>query len=153
MGMNQREFADLHNVSLSTVSDWFDKGYLPGATKDEHGVLSILEGTLKPDTKARARTDDKIRLRIVEACNKQLSVFPELYRVSPERFELYIKQLIQIGYIEPYTTSHGFTQYATTAKGSDSLKLSITEQIKAISSCLQPLVEGVVRGSMPTGYQ
>ena len=140
--MTSLEFAQNHGVKLKTVKKWFFSGYLPGSRENkETGELEIPEDTLKPYN-PRAKEQKSIGRSIVKACSLQRSVFPSMYKISQQRFDQYIEQLIKDGYIEPYKTESGNTQYIDTPLGNDFANGVSETKLKL----LQTVTAGVTKG-------
>lgn len=131
------EFQQNCNVRISTIRNWLDKGYIPGATKDPAtGDWEIPSHARAPYTKARAKTAQSICVSIVDASNKRRHVFPSLYRVDPTEFESYIRALVGAGLICRRTVD-GITYYDATLKGQEYASQSKNKLRKLILDCLE----------------
>ena len=142
------EFAKQHKVRQTTVKGWYDKGYLPGSIYDEKSkTLKIPQDTLCPYS-PRAEEPSAVYVSIIKACCQNRSVFAKMYNIPEIRFEMYLKELAQVGFINPYLTKHGFRQFTPTLKGEEFMKLGEKARLKAISAIVEAAAKGVTAAAL-----
>ena len=116
--MTIKEFAEKCGKGSKTVRTWIEKGYLPGANADEDYIPDFAR---EPYTLARAKKGQALIKSILKACNDEKAIFPEIFHISVDHFNVLITSLIQEGLITAYKVDLA-TYYVITNKGSQELK-------------------------------
>lgn len=119
-----------HIKRKETVIKWILNGYIPNANL---GNDYIPDSARIPYTSARAKNAKAIYKSIIDATMQLKHVVPELYKITREEFDGYIRRLSESGYIE-IRTSDGVCYYDATLKtASFNLKdiLQFTQSISA----------------------
>ena len=142
------EFAKQHNVKKQTVRRWFTNGYLPGSIFDEKSkTLKIPQDTLRPYS-PRAKDPSAVYVSVIVACCQNRSVFAKMYNIPEIRFEMYLKELAQAGFISPYFTKAGFRQFNPTLKGEEFMKLDEKARLKTICAIVEATAKGVTAAAL-----
>ena len=97
--INIADFSKNVNKSIETILSWLEKGYVPGAIKDEQNEWAIPDSARAPYLNAKAKTPDSIFVSIVKASYQRKHVFAKLYGITSLEFDGYIEQLVTAGLI------------------------------------------------------
>ena len=138
-----------YNVTRRKLEGWLKKGLIPGA-RQEGGAWYIPAGAQVPYTRTRARGGIALYKSIVRACAGGYGVCPDLYGESPERFRIYVNQLIQAGYLIPHTIE-GIDYYAPSLKcleAGDLTDRELTAALKKGVEILSPAIEAAAKGAV-----
>lgn len=138
-----------YNVTRRRLEGWLKKGFIPGA-RTENGIWYIPAGAQVPYTRARAKGGIALYKSIVRACAGGYGVCPALYGESPERFRIYVNQLIQAGYLIPHTIE-GIDYYAPSLKcleAGDLTDRELTAMLKKGVEILSPAIEAAAKGAV-----
>ena len=131
------DFMDNYNIkSRKKVIKWISEDLIPGA------ILStgyIPNSARPPYTQARAKKADAIMYSIVKASRKRYHVLPKIYKICPDEFEGYIRQLVNAELIIVRTTDN-INYYDVTLKVN---KCKQKDIISIIEACLRGISQGV----------
>lgn len=142
------QFAEVHNIkSHKTIEHWCEKGYIPGAKKIEILENQQLQGgqmfwlipdhAMLPYTENRYRKGTSPYFSMMSACVKQKHIVPALYDMDEERFQSYIDDLVQAGFIRVYLDKDGIPHYTETVKGSEAVKAGNRKFTKLMNDALK----------------
>ncbi|MCF8019303.1 MAG: hypothetical protein K9L62_07830 [Vallitaleaceae bacterium] len=146
--MKIEEFASRYRIRNSTVRDWLEKEFIPGAklivsanNKDEEWELP--KDARKPYTKARAKKRASINISILKAIVMGYQVLPKLYDISDVEFNDYIEALIEVEMIRRIKIG-GVSYYNATLKGEQLIKQKNYEIAKILKDVLLVATGGLV---------
>jgi len=106
-------------VPIRKIKNWLEKGYIPGAIKNNANGQWVLPTSARcPYTQARARKAESINFSIVKAATKRQHIFAELYHISTAEFQNYIEKLINDGYLIA-CEADGIIYYNATMSGEE----------------------------------
>lgn len=119
-----------HIKRKETVIKWILNRYIPGANLASN---YIPDSARVPYTATRARTAQAIYKSIVKAAEQCKHIVPELYEITKDEFDGYIRRLVQGGYIEIRISDDVEYYDATLKSASFNLKefLQFTQAISA----------------------
>ena len=140
--MTIEEFMKNYGIkNKKTVNNWISKQLIPGGDISNDFVPNSAR---PPYTKARAKTADSIYCSIIEATRKRKHVLPQIYKICPEEFNTYIKQLEKAELLIVRTTDN-ITYYDLSIHAINCTRKMILEIIK---SCSEGIVKGVVQTAL-----
>lgn len=118
-----------------TVIKWILNGYIPNANLETD---YIPDSARMPYTSTRAKNAKAIYKSIITATIQRKHVVPELYKITKDEFDGYIRRLSQSGYIEIRVTD-GIEYYDATLKAN-------TFNLKEFLQFTQAVSAGVAEG-------
>lgn len=149
--MTIEEFMDRFQIrKKKTVSDWINKGLIPGVTTDSRsGAFIIPEPAWPPYTGARAKRKnaDAIYKSIVKACGLRRRVCASLYHMDDAEFQSYIDNLEKAELIS-VKWHDGIPYYYATPKSKE--LLSSSSPAGLIKSISEAAAKGVTAALLET---
>lgn len=119
--------------SLNLINSWLKKGYIRGAYLDKSNNWYIPVDALAPYTRNGSPKGIAIYRSIVNGALKGLDVFASLYNMSEEKFDVYVRQLVEAGFLEVYE-SEGVKYLLTTITSKEFIKMTNNKVLEAIKS-------------------
>lgn len=129
-----------------TVLSWLEKEYIPGAELID-GKWYIPENARKPYTERRACNGYSIYRSMVKAFAKGKNVVPQLYNMTTEKFNLYLKTLEEWEFIEKERLD-GLIYYNATPKGKEFISFNNSALNKFIQMSISSVSEGAINAIM-----
>lgn len=139
-----------NNVSEKTMEKWLGKEWIRGVRTLEDGSIYIPEGAIKPYSKRSTKCKNGVGMyqSIIHGCAQGLDVFPALYDMHPDRFEVFIRRLEEMEFIEELQIE-GITYYVALEKCLTCNAMSTNKAKKFIQSSLEalsPAIEAAAKG-------
>lgn len=139
--------------SINLIEKWLNLGYIRGAYIEPKSKLwYIPKEALPPYTRHGNAKGMGIYRSIMKGIINRFDVFGELYGISDLKFNIYIRQLEENGFLETYE-SEGITYCTTTIKSESFLKMSDSKIFKifdkvtetALTSVVEKVVNNIVK--------
>lgn len=145
--MTLSSFATKYDKAEKTVVGWLDKQLVPGAHLLENThEWYIPEDARPPYMKKKPKNGGTAMYRsIANAVSDGCAVFPELYNMSKQKFDVYINRLISAGIITSYI-AEDITYYETTFETAKFLKMPNKAVIEVISQFIEAHSKGTAQG-------
>lgn len=119
--------------SVSLINKWLKQGYIRGSYIDKEGNWYIPVDALAPYTKNGNPKGISIYRSIVKGALKGLDVFAELYNMSEKKFDVYVRQLVEAGFLEIYE-SEGVKYLMTTITSQSFLDMTNNKIVEALKT-------------------
>lgn len=145
--MTLHDFAVKVKKTDKTVADWLDRHLVPGAYALEGShEWYIPEDARPPYMKTKPKSGgDAMYKSIANAVSDGCAVFPELYNMTKQRFDVYIDRLIAADIITSYTTE-GITYYEATLQTAKFAKMTNNAAMIFLKECLEVCSKGAAKG-------
>ena len=141
--MDINTFAEQQRKKISTIEKWLNSGYIPGAFINEDGSWSIPDNARCPYTeRGKCNRGFSIYRSIVKAYDKGKNVVPQLYGITPERFNNIHNDLLSWGLISEEQFD-GMTYYNVTPNGHSFASFNNTELNIFVQNCITSAAAGI----------
>lgn len=145
--MTLNDFVSKYGKAERTVVGWLNKRLVPGAyILADTQEWYIPEDARPPYMKKKPKNGgDAMYKSIANAVSEGCAVFPELYNMTKQRFDVYINQLIAAGIITSYI-AEGITYYETTFETAKFAKMPNKAAMEIMKQFIEAYNKGTAQG-------